>query len=337
MNIERDKLCAERIWERSYALFAERLSTAGCAPAVVSLRGQVLKRLGEQGHGELSSWLAAVERLPLLPVHQVQLDASAVAVTSLEAVPAHIQAALSSSLMTLHPWRKGPYHLHGVRIDSEWRSDWKWERLYSSLAPLEGRRILDVGCGNGYHCWRMLGAGAGLVLGIDPTQLYVAQFMAVNHFIRSPLLTVLPLALEELPKELAGFDSVFSMGVLYHRRSPIDHLMALHALLRRGGELVLETLVLDGDDDRVLVPPQRYARMRNVWFIPTPSALCRWLRRCGYNGVRVVDVAQTTLQEQRSTRWMRFQSLADFLDPMDPNLTIEGLPAPRRAILVAEA
>lgn len=327
----------ERIWERYYALFAECMSEAGFATAVERIRDKVLQRFAEQGHGDLSSWLEMIQELPVLVADQVELDTSVVGVASSQAPPASVQALLASGLMTLHPWRKGPYRLHGVTIDTEWRSDWKWDRLVPGLASLEGRRVLDVGCGNGYHCWRMLGAGADLVLGIDPTQLYVMQFMAVNHFIGSSRLTVLPLALEDLPTELAAFDSVFSMGVLYHRRSPIDHLMALRALLRRGGQLVLETLVLDADNDRVLVPPQRYARMRNVWFIPTPSLLCGWLRRCGYSDVRVVDVASTTRKEQRSTDWMRFQSLADFLDPVDRSLTIEGLPAPRRAILVAEA
>nr|WP_169730591.1 DUF1698 domain-containing protein [Carnimonas nigrificans] len=39
--------------------------------------------------------------------------------------------------------------------------------------------------------------------------------------------------------------------------------------------------------------------------------------------------------EQRSTEWMTFQSLKDFLDPEDQHKTIEGYPAPRRALLVA--
>jgi tRNA (mo5U34)-methyltransferase len=34
---------------------------------------------------------------------------------------------------------------------------------------------------------------------------------------------------------------------------------------------------------------------------------------------------------------MRFQSLPDFLDPNNPELTLEGLPAPRRAIFLAES
>jgi tRNA (mo5U34)-methyltransferase len=183
----------------------------------------------------------------------------------------------------------------------------------------------------------MAGAGAELALGVDPTILYAMQFLAVSRFLRVPRVAVLPLALEDLPAGMSGFDTVFSMGVLYHRRSPMDHLRDLRALLRRGGELVLETLVLDGPGDRVLVPQGRYARMRNVWFIPSPGALIAWLGRCGFGNARVLDVTATTVLEQRSTEWMRFQSLADCLDPEDSFSTVEGLPAPRRGILVAEA
>jgi tRNA (mo5U34)-methyltransferase len=152
--------------------------------------------------------------------------------------------------MALHPWRKGPFCIQGVHIDTEWRSDLKWDRLAGAIAPLAGRLVLDVGCGNGYHGWRMLGAGARLVMGIDPTLLFVLQWMAINRYLGRNDLAVLPLGIEDLPDDLGGFDTVFSMGVLYHRRSPIDHLMDLHRLLRPGGELVLETLVLEGEGER---------------------------------------------------------------------------------------
>jgi tRNA (mo5U34)-methyltransferase len=75
--------------------------------------------------------------------------------------------------------------------------------------------------------------------------------------------------------------------------------------------------------------------MRNVWFIPSTAMLENWLRRCGYRDIRTVDVTPTTIAEQRSTEWMTFESLADFLDPADTRLTIEGHPAPQRAVLVA--
>ncbi|MFT7140778.1 MAG: tRNA (mo5U34)-methyltransferase, partial [Sulfitobacter sp.] len=68
---------------------------------------------------------------------------------------------------------------------------------------------------------------------------------------------------------------------------------------------------------------------------PSPAALENWLRRAGFVNVRTVDVNQTSVEEQRATEWMDFHSLAEFLDPNDSNLTAEGLPAPKRAIVIA--
>ncbi|WP_437883253.1 tRNA 5-methoxyuridine(34)/uridine 5-oxyacetic acid(34) synthase CmoB [Pseudomonas sp. LRF_L74] len=283
------------------------------------------------GHGDLQRWYAAVLDLPPLVAqlrslkHGLRLDGPCDEASRDE---------LRSALQGLIPWRKGPFDLFGVHVDSEWRSDWKWERV-SPHIDLQGRRVLDVGCGNGYYMWRMLGAGASSVIGIDPNWLFFNQFLAIKRYLPDLPAWHLPLALEELPPRLEGFDSVFSMGVLYHRRSPIDHLLELKDCLRRGGELVLETLVVEGDAQQVLVPEDRYAQMRNVWFLPSVPALELWLRRAGFLDVRCVDVSTTRVEEQRATDWMRFQSLPDFLDPADHSRTLEGLPAPVRATLIA--
>ncbi|MDJ0656104.1 MAG: tRNA 5-methoxyuridine(34)/uridine 5-oxyacetic acid(34) synthase CmoB [Xanthomonadales bacterium] len=294
----------------------------------------VKQRLSSAGHGDYSRWRMALDSLPPVRVRHIDLDNSAITVEGeMDMSP----SALEEQLQQLHPWRKGPYHLLGVDIDTEWRSDLKWDRLSAALDPLDERRVLDIGCGNGYHCWRALGAGAGLVIGIDPTLLFVMQFQAVQHFIDDPRAWVLPLATDDLPGNLTGFDTVFSMGVLYHRRSPMDHLLRCRSLLRSGGQLVLETLVIEGGEREVLIPRDRYARMRNVWFIPSVDALAAWARRCGFRQVKVVDTTATTPQEQRSTDWMRFHSLPQFLNPENPAVTVEGYPAPKRCVLTARA
>ena len=234
------------------------------------------------------------------------------------------------------PWRKGPFTLHGLTIDTEWRSDWKWDRVLPHLAPLTHRTVLDVGCGSGYHLWRMRGAGAEFVVGIDPSQLFYSQFSAIKHFHPDPNVHLLPIGIDEMP-ELKAFDTVFSMGVLYHRKSPIDFLQQLKNQLRPGGQLVLETLVVAGDANTVLVPGERYAKMRNVWFIPSCAALLGWLSRVGFQQATVVDLNVTSLDEQRKTDWMHNESLVDFLDPTDHSKTIEGYPAPLRAVITATA
>lgn len=315
--------------------FLDRLGRTGLGARGETLAERIALRIGVRAHGDLPKWEAALARLPDLPQGRSRLNCSCVGIEGAGLLDADLGRTLTEALMALHPWRKGPFCIQGVHIDTEWRSDLKWDRLAEAIAPLADRLVLDVGCGNGYHAWRMLGAGARLVLGIDPTLLFVLQWLAINRYLARDDLAVLPLGIEDLPGDLSGFDTVFSMGVLYHRRSPIDHLMDLHRLLRPGGELILETLVLEGEGEALLVPPGRYAAMRNVWFIPSVDALAVWLGRCGFTGIRVVDVTRTGPQEQRSTDWMRFQSLPDHLDPADPSRTIEGHPAPVRAVLIA--
>ena len=319
-----------------YRPFMETLQAYDLEQWTHQLTEQIDHYLTPQRFGDLKRWLAALNELPSVEATESDLNASAITLTS-EQYRSELDETLRSSLQKLHPWRKGPFNLFGTEIDTEWRSDWKWDRLLPHISPLEGRKVLDVGCGSGYHCWRMRGAGAELVVGIDPGPLFICQFFALQHFIQDHHVGVLPLKSEELPAKLNCFDTVFSMGVLYHRRSPFDHLLELRDALRSGGELVLETLVIDGGNGEVLVPEDRYARMGNVWFIPSAETLVNWLQKVGFKQVRIADINQTSIEEQRTTDWMTFHSLQNFLDPEDPNKTLEGYPAPKRAILIAEA
>ncbi|MTI13405.1 tRNA 5-methoxyuridine(34)/uridine 5-oxyacetic acid(34) synthase CmoB [Sansalvadorimonas verongulae] len=319
------------------SLFDAMLETR-LEPWLGTLREQLHEVLVNTPHGDMLRWQAALGQLPELSADTVDLNRSAITVSSDEPVADEVRAALREALKGLSPWRKGPFNLFDEYIDTEWRSDWKWDRLQNHFSPLAGRQVLDVGCGSGYHMWRMLGEGAERVLGVDPSRLFLMQFEAVKHYVgKDSPVHLLPLKMEDVPPRLKAFDTVFSMGVLYHRKSPIEHLQELHGALRAGGELVLETLVIDGMLGEVLMPEDRYAMMRNVWFLPSPDTLLLWLRRAGFRNARVVDMNRTTTDEQRPTEWMGFNSLKDFLDPEDPRKTVEGYPAPLRAVIVAEA
>ncbi len=305
------------------------------------------QRLRHHEHGDLPRWR---EALHALPVTAPRMEANLPAPRLGQSV--EDPQALAANLMQLHPWRKGPLCLGGCEIDTEWRSDWKWNRLAPHV-DWRGARVLDIGCGNGYFGWRMLGAGASLVVGIDPTLLFVTQWLACRHFAGPRPNFVLPLGIENLPGLAAGLarglaadddqpaaanlDIVCSMGVLYHRRDHMEHLFQLKQLLRPGGKLVLETLVLPRDQaSGLLIPIERYARMRNVWAIPGTQRLQEWIEAAGFGNIRLVDVTPTRPEEQRSTPWMTFESLAESLDPSNPDLTVEGYPAPVRAMVLAE-
>lgn len=108
-------------------------------------------------HGKFREWERAVEFLPELTPWRLDLLHSVTAESETPLSEGH-QRRIENLLKNLMPWRKGPYSLYGINIDTEWRSDWKWERVLPHLSDLTGRTILDVGCGSGYHMWRMIGA-----------------------------------------------------------------------------------------------------------------------------------------------------------------------------------
>lgn len=296
-----------------------------------TLESQLNNRFIDNPHGDSQRWQASLDKLP-----DVKASAQLKESVTLNTTASIDNAELTETLKGLHPWRKGPFTLFDVHIDTEWHSDWKWDRVLPHLSPLKGRRILDIGCGNGYHCWRMIGEGARLVVGVDPSPLFFHQFQAVKRYLPEAPIFHIPLKLEDMPNELGCFDTVFSMGVLYHRKSPLEHLEQLKNKLKSKGELVLETLIVDGDENTVLMPEGRYAQMNNVYFLPSTKMLEKWLAKVGFKNIRTVDENVTTIKEQHPTEWMTWQSLPDFLNPDNQAITNEGHPAPKRAVLIAE-
>ena len=309
--------------------FAE-LDTIGLSSWANPLRDEFTTKTNGPMHGHWEKWQKTLDKLPDLVPSEMDFESAEVTFNG-DATDAD-RRSLRSALQTFHPWRKGPFQLFGLTIDSEWRSNLKWERVVPHI-DLRNKTILDVGCGNGYYGWRMLGAGARCVIGLEPHLPYVVQHAAIKRYAPKHPNHVIYAADEQID-QLDYFDTVFSMGVLYHCRKPQTHLNLLRQALTSGGTLVLETLVVPDAIDTVLAP-KRYAKMRNVWYLPSLDHLTDLVRRAGFSVPNVVDVTRTTANEQRSTEWMTFESLPNFLSPTDESQTLEGYPAPTRAIMTA--
>ena len=231
------------------------------------------------------------------------------------------------------PWRKGPFDLFGLFIDTEWQSFLKYN-LLEPYFNLKGKRVADVGCNNGYYMFRMLKHEPELLVGFDPSALYKTQFDFINHFVKSDIKYEL-LGVEHFPFYEHKFDTVFCLGVLYHRSDPVGMMKDLAKGIEKGGELFLDTFIIDGDDDMCLSPQKTYSKIPNIYFVPTVKVLKNWCERAGFINIEVLAIIPTTEEEQRSTPWIEGQSLENFLDPDDSTKTVEGYPAPKRAYIKA--
>ncbi len=233
----------------------------------------------------------------------------------------------------LIPWRKGPFKVFGLEIDSEWQSNIKYN-LIRPFFNLKDKVVADIGCNNGYYMFRMLEDKPKRLIGFDPSPLTLHQFEFINHFVKSDIIYEM-LGVEHLEFYNHKFDFIFMLGVLYHRPDPIGTLKSLARGLNSKGEILIDTFMIDGEDEMCLTPNKRYSKIPNIYFIPTIPALKNWLERAGFENIEVLATTVTTIDEQRKTEWSFDQSLEDFLDPNDSSKTVEGYPAPKRVYMKA--
>lgn len=278
-------------------------------------------------------WL--IEEYPNLLVEEKDFSGAWVTVKGQN--PPEKVAALEELAKSLCPWKKGPFNLFDIKIDAEWRSDHKWERIVPAMDSLKDKVICDVGCNNGYFMFRMAHHQPRLVLGLDPVLHMQAQFDLVQNYVSAPGLNFELFGVEHLPLFKNVFDVIFHMGIIYHHRHPIQQLLDIRESLKPGGVVYLETIGIPGEESIALFPEDRYGRMSNCWFVPTMSCFINWAKRARLTNVEILADTPLTEDEQRLTPWCPppFQSLKASLDEEDPNKTIEGHPAPRRFLIKA--
>jgi len=240
---------------------------------------------------------------------------------------------IKQTALLMKPWRKGPFQFNALFIDSEWQSQIKYNLLEPHF-DLKDKIVGDIGCNNGYYLFRMLSHKPKKLIGFDPSAIYYSQFQFINHFVKSDIVYEL-LGVEHVEFYEHKFDTLFCLGVLYHRSDPVAMLKSLFKGLNKGGELILDTFMIDGEEEMCLTPKDRYSKIPNIYFVPTVSALKNWCHRAGFETVEVLETMKTELHEQRKTEWIDTQSLEDFLDPNDPTKTVEGYPAPKRVYIKA--
>jgi len=316
-----------------YNVFWDKLKNINInKPDLEYLIKSTKEKLQSPIQGDYPRWFKAYENLPdITSVHKV---ANENAINCHAYITDSIEDRVKQCYQQLMPWRKGPFKMFSSHIDAEWQSYMKWNRIEKSLPEIRNKTILDVGCGNGYYLFRMVDKHPHLLMGIDPGLLQIMQFWSIEKYLQSGA-CVLPLSIQQMPKSLNCFDVVFSMGVLYHRKSPIHHIKELADCIKSNGHLVIETLIVSGDERTCLLPTGRYAQIRNIWFLPSIAMLKIMLERSGFKDIQCIDTTITTVEEQRTTDWMKFHSLKEFLNE-NQSRTIEGYDLPKRATLIAQ-
>lgn len=317
----------------------ENASKSGVDSLAFSLEKLILKKqklFSSNTNKLICDFKSYYEMLPDLQPDIIELNNSKVGCFSENELSLNEKKELEKCLKNFIPWRKGPFNIFGVTIDSEWNSSLKWNRFADKI-DFRNKVVLDIGSSNGYYLFRAAGENIRFGLGLEPFIPYYFQFQAVNRYIGLKNISTIPAAFNDLPEMENFYDLIFLMGVLYHRKSPVDMLLKIRKIMKKKGEIVLENLIILDEEPIALIPEKRYAEMNNVYFVPSIKTLEIWLRKAGFHEIECLDITRTDFNEQRSTEWSFEKSLKDFLDPLDPNKTKEGYPAPVRAVIKARA
>ena len=274
------------------------------------------------------------DALQKFPAANIECSGDAVKIGDASEVSETDQQTIESHLRSFMPWRKGPFSVFGIDIDSEWQSQRKWQRLLPRLPDLQDKVIADIGCSNGYYMFRMIPYKPRLVIGFEPSVQHYYCFKGLNNMARLKNMHIDLLGVEHLSLFPECFDVLFLMGIIDHRSSPVDTLRNVFSALQGGGTLILESQAIPGEDTIALFPEKTYAKVPGTYFVPTGNCLKNWLLRAGFSDVELFCQHPMSSLEQRRTSWMKFESYSDFLDPQEPKKTIEGYPAPDRVFLI---
>jgi len=309
--------------------YLPQIPSSSARDVIVSVRAERLKQIS---HEQLAPYRKALTQLPTFKTKNLDFSKPQVTIGDISEFDEPTATLFQESLKQFIPWKKGPYNLFGTAIDTEWRSDMKWDRILPYI-NLKGKKVADIGCHNGYFMFRICDQEPELVVGMEPMPLHILNFHLMQRFAQMPNLHYEMLGIEHVDLYPKFFDTVFCLGILYHHTDPISMLRKIHASLRAGGELLIDCQGIPGDAPVALMPQTRYAHARGIWWLPTLPALKHWLTRTMFRDIQVIHAGPLESDEQRSSKWAQINSLDDFLDPEDKSKTIEGYPAPHRFYL----
>ncbi len=312
--------------------YIDQLPSTAKVDQIIKIHKQKRKWINQDKKGFLR-YRRPLEVLEKFPATTVDCSLDAVKIGDKDEVSKSDLQIVESNLRSFSPWRKGPFSVFGIDVNSEWQSQRKWQRLLPKLPDLTDKVVADIGCSNGYYMFRMVPQNPRLVIGLEPSVQHYYCFKGLNSMAGQTNLEIDLLGVEHLPLFQECFDVLFLMGIIYHRSSPVDTLRDVFSSLKSGGTLILESQAIPGTSETALFPEKTYAKVPGTYFVPTGNCVKNWLLRAGFSDVELFCQHPMSSVEQRRTDWMEFESYSDFLDPLEPAKTVEGYPAPDRVFL----
>jgi tRNA (mo5U34)-methyltransferase len=221
----------------------------------------------------------------------------------------HTSDELRELFDSLKPW----LHLidvHGVPTKTEpaWGEYLEhprhlWEEVSELLPDLAGKRVLDVGCNDGFFLFACRRLGAEEVVGIETDEHFVNHAALVNRLLDLGGIIVHRMSAYDIGETLGRFDVTLALGLIYHLKSPLFFFERVAPIT--SSMIVVETAVRNSNEDRANrergvpgapamdfienPPAQLHPEGGPNWWVPNTECVQAMLRACGFSHTTVAS------------------------------------------------
>jgi tRNA (mo5U34)-methyltransferase len=208
---------------------------------------------------------------------------------------------------SVKPW----HHLidvHGVptKVEPAWGEYLDhpralWESVSQVLPDLSGKRVLDVGCNDGFFLFACRQLGAKEVVGIEASEHFFNHAVLVNSLLDPGGISVHQMSAYDVGDEMGEFDVTLALGLIYHLKSPLLFLERVAPIT--SSTIIVETAVRNSIEDResrergVASAPamefienpatQLHPEGGPNWWVPNSECVRAMLRVCGFSQTTV--------------------------------------------------
>lgn len=306
----------------------EALAVAGEIHAAVDAYEELLRAVPERG----TLRAKILNDLGALRFGQGELRAAALmlrdAVALDPALPearSNLEAALAALFDASPPWH---HRIEVAGVPTKTTSAWGeplehpgplWEVIEPHLGDLRGRRVLDVGCNDGFFLFAARRKGAAEVLGVEADGHHYQHAALVNELLDLGGIEVRNMSAYDLDDSLGSFDTTLLLGLIYHLKNPLGVLEKIAAMTT--SRMILDTAVRNSAEDlaaraegRCSAPALEFNEQPFTptsdtallldgcgadesskfegspnWWIPNSECVCAMLRTCGFSRTEVID------------------------------------------------
>ncbi|MBQ8831303.1 MAG: class I SAM-dependent methyltransferase [Oscillospiraceae bacterium] len=163
----------------------------------------------------------------------------------------------------------------------------EWELLKSLFPDVSGKKLLDLGCGYGWHCKYAAQQGAEAVLGIDQSENMIAE---AKHRHPDERITYRVCALQDYEYPADDFDVVVSNLVLHYVEDLSSVYKNVHKTLKKDGVFLVN-----------IEHPVFTAGVNQSWIMKDDAPLYWPVDNYYYPGERVTDFLGHAVTKQHHT------------------------------------